>query len=167
MQDNIHATAVQPKEETLQYLKGWRPPKGAYVLFETKEWHLKSDGIREVGTGLMTLNAESRADIAHQVDYYLNKGYRILDYGNFPKFNDQNPSRAAKAQHYSQGAGINPWDALEKYVRQKMEADVNWKAEKAAMQFEMDALKAKLAAELAKKEKASAAAVAAEKKEKA
>jgi primosomal protein N'' len=164
MQQKIYETAVQPKEETIQYLTGWSPPKGAYVLFETREWHLKSDGVRELGTGLMTLNAESRADIAHQVDFYLNKGFRILHYGNFPKFNDQNPARAAKAQHYSQGAGVNPWDALEKYVRMKMEADVNWKAEKATMQLELDALKQKLAAELAKKEKVAAAA---DKKEKA
>lgn len=163
MQDKIFETAVQPKEETLKYLTNWRPPKSAYVLFETREWHLKSDGVREPGTGLMTLNAESRADIAHQVDIYLNKGFKILHYGNFPKFNDQNPARAAKALHYSQGAGVNPWDALEKYIQMKMEADVNWKAEKATLQLEIDALKSKLSAELAKKERAAAA----EKKEKA
>lgn len=141
---DVYQTVVQPKKETLQYLKGWKRPKHAYVLFETKEWHLGHDGQRRLGTGLMTLNAESRPEIAHQVEIYLGKGFRIIDYGNFPKFSDKNPSRAAKAVHYSQGAGINPWDSLEKFIQQKMTSEIAWDEQRAALQSENDVLRKKL-----------------------
>lgn len=149
--NDAYATLVQPKPETLQYLSGWKRPRHAYVLFETKEWHLLNEGERRVGTGLMTLNAESRAEIGHQIEIYLSKGFRILDYGNFPKFNDKNPARAAKATHYSQGAGINPWDALEKFIQQKISNDLGWEHERAALETELNVLKQKLDQEIQKK----------------
>lgn len=147
MQKEVYKTIVQPKEETIQYLTGWKRPAYAYVLFETKEWHLKHDGEKTRGTGLMTLNAESRPEIFHHIEMYLQKGFRILDYGNFPRFNDQSPSRAAKARHYSQGSGINPWDALEKFVKNKMASEIGWDEQKAAYESELNVLKKKLAEE--------------------
>lgn len=147
MKQEVYKTIVQPKEETLKYLTGWARPKYAYILFETREWHLSQDAERRLGTGLMTLNAESRPEIAHHIEIYLQKGFRILDYGNFPKFNDQNPSRAAKAKHYSQGSGINPWDGLEKFVKQKMASEIGWDEQKAAYESELNVLKRKLAEE--------------------
>lgn len=148
---SVYQTIVAPKPETLQYLTDWKRPKHAYILFETKEWHIKHDGERVLGTGLMTLNAESRAEIAHHVEIYLGKGFRILDFGNFPKFNDPNPQRAAKALHYSQGAGINPWDSLEKFVKQKMSSEIGWENERVSMENELNVLRQKLAQEQAKK----------------
>lgn len=144
MKAEVYKTIVQPKEETLKYLTGWRRPSHAYILFETKEWHLSHDGEKRAGTGLMTLNAESRPEIGHHIDMYLQKGFRILDYGNFPKFSDRNPQRAAKASHYSQGAGINPWDALEKFVQQKMSSEINWDERSAKYESEISILKKKL-----------------------
>lgn len=157
----VYQTLVQPKSETIQYLTGWVRPKHAYVLFETVEWHLLRDGERVLGTGLMTLNAESRAEISHQIEIYLGKGYRILDYGNFPKFNDTNPQRAAKAMHYSQGAGMNPWDSLEKFLKQKMQSEIGWEAERASLETELNVLKQKLALEQNKKAIRDAAVAAA------
>lgn len=147
MKQEVYKTIVQPKEETIKYLTGWRRPAYAYVLFETREWHLSHDGEKRAGTGLMTLNAESRPEIAHHIELYLQKGFRILDYGNFPKFSDQSPSRAAKARHYSQGSGINPWDALEKFIKTKMASEIGWDEQKAAYESELNVLKKKLAEE--------------------
>lgn len=152
MKNEVYKTIVQPKEETMKYLTGWQRPKYAYVLFETKEWHVFHDGERRAGTGLMTLNAESRAEIFHHIEIYLQKGFRILDYGNFPKFTDTSPARAAKARHYSQGSGINPWDALEKFVKQKMASEIGWDEQKAAYESELSVLKKKLAEEQKKLE---------------
>lgn len=144
MKQEVYKTIVQPKEETITYLTGWKRPRHAYILFETKEWHLGHDGEKRYGTGLMTLNAESRPEIAHHVEIYIQKGYRILDYGNFPKFSDPNPSRSAKARHYSQGSGINPWDALEKFVKNKMASEIGWDEQKNAFENEINVLKKKL-----------------------
>lgn len=147
----VFETIVQPKPETIQYLTNWKQPSHAYILFETKEWHLQHEGERVLGTGLMTLNAESRPEIAHQIELYLGKGFRILHYGNFPKFGHKNPQRAAKALHYSQGAGLNPWDALEKFIMQKMQSDLGWETERTAMENELNVLKQKLAQQEQKK----------------
>lgn len=144
MKKEVYKTIVQPKEETLAYLTGWKRPNHAFILFETKEWHIEGDGARRQGTGLMTLNAESRPEIYHHVDMYLQKGFRILDFGNFPKFSDKNPARAAKAHHYSQGAGINPWDNLEKFVKQKMSSEINWDERASNYENEINVLKKKL-----------------------
>lgn len=152
MKTEVYKTIVQPKEETLRYLTGWKRPNYAYILFETKEWHVLHDGEKRLGTGLLTLNAESRPEIAHHIDFYIQKGFRILDYGNFPKFNDKNPARAAKAAHYSQGAGMNPWDNLEKAVKQKMASEIGWDARSAEYENEINVLKRKLEEERKKLE---------------
>lgn len=148
---HIYKTLVQPKEETLERLRGWTPPKTAYILFETKTWWCSHDGSKRLGTGLFTLNAESRPDIGHHIEIYLAKGYRIIDYGNFPKFSDKNASRAAKARHYSQGAGINPWDALEKLIQTRIQKDIGWEDERNTLQSELNVLRQKLAQEEKKK----------------
>jgi hypothetical protein len=151
MTEHIHQTIVQPSAEAVQYLKGWKKPRFAYILFETREWHIGHDGSRTEGTGLMTLNVESRPEQLHQVDIYLNKGFRIIDYGNFPKFSDKNPQRAAKALHYSQGAGINPWDNLEQALRQKMKSEITWNVREQALEDELNVLKRKLEEQTEKK----------------
>lgn len=152
----VYKTMVEPHPDSIPNLTGWKRPTHAYVLMEMPQYNILAEGRMSVGKGLATLNAESRAEIMHQVDYYANKGGRVLDYGNFPKFNDSNPKRAEKAMHYSQGSGVNAWDALERHVKLRMSADVNWRDEKAAMQEEVDALKAKLAEATAKKTNTSA-----------
>lgn len=149
--DEVYHTIVQPRPETIQHLTGWKRPKYAYVLFETKEWHISHDGQRKPATGLMTLNAESRPEIAHQVEFYLRKGYRLIDYGNFPKLSDPNPARAAKATHYSQGAGINPWDSLEQFIKQKMASEIGWDEKEKQYESELNALRRKLAEEQSKR----------------
>lgn len=149
--DDIYRTIVQPSAETLQYLKGWKKPQSAYILLEKKVWHLQENGAKVLGTGLMTMDAESRPEITHHIERYLANGFRILDYGNFPKFNDNNPKRAKKALHYSQGNGINPWDILERFIQQKISRDLGWEHERSALETELNVLKQKLDQELQKK----------------
>lgn len=137
--------------DMVKALTGWRPPKGAYVLLEVPQLNIVADGVREWGKGLMTLSCESRAQMQHHVDHYISKGGRVIHYGQFPKLNDPNPKRAEKAYQYSEGKGVNPWDALEAHVRMRMAGDVTHLAEVSKLEEENNALKAKLAEMLSKK----------------
>lgn len=163
----VHKTMVTPHPESVANLSGWKRPTTAYILLETPQLNILGDGIREWGKGLTTINAESRAEVMHQVDFYLNKGGRVLDYGNFPKLNDASAKRADKAMQYSRGGTENPWDTLERHVKLKMAADVGWRDEKEEMLKEMDALKAKLAEAEAKKEVKEAKSVESDAKKEA
>jgi hypothetical protein len=149
-----YQTMVTPLNETRQQLVGFTKPDFAYVLFEKKEWHLKEGGYKVPGVGLMTLNVEGRPEQTHQIDIYLKKGYRIIDYGNFPRLDDARPSRAAKARLYSQGAGINPWDELEKHIKNVgLNYDPSARQRLEESEKEVADLKARVAALSAKDEK--------------
>lgn len=110
--------AARVKEETLHYLKGWRRPKFAFILWEKTEYHVKE---RRWGTGLFQMPVESRPDIGSKIQQYKRKGYKIIDYGNFPKLNDADPQRAAHARHHSGADGRNPWDILERDVLRELQ----------------------------------------------
>ena len=140
----VHPTLVAPHPDSIPNLTSWRRPKTAYVLLEFPQCNIISDGEFEWGMGLCTVNAESRAEVIGNVENILNKGGRILDYGNFPKLNDPNPQRHDKAMIYS-GGKVNSWDALEKFVKNRMAGDMGWRDEKAEMEQEINALKAKVA----------------------
>lgn len=123
---------LQP--ETLSYLKDWRPPNWAYVLFEKVEYRLGQDMSFRKGTGLMTLNVEARPEQESKLYYYVHKKkFRIIHWGNFPKFDDRIKSRADRATMYSGGSGVNPWDMLENVCKDLMNSNSNWKAEKEAL----------------------------------
>lgn len=109
--------AARVKPETLEYLKGWRKPVYAYVLWEKLEYHVKEN---RWGTGLFQMPVESRPDVGMKIQQYKRKGYKIIDYGNFPKLNDANPARAQHARHHSGANGTNPWDVLEKDILQEL-----------------------------------------------
>lgn len=120
------------KPETLNYLKGWQRPRHAYILFEKRQWHLGGDMKLSPGTGLCTLTVEHRPEQEWKLSYYvLKKRFRIIDWGNFPKANDPNPARAAKAKMYSGQNGANPWDSLEQSIIGLVQSNPNWKEEKA------------------------------------
>lgn len=156
----VYKTMVEPHPDSIPNLTGWKRPKHAYVLLEIPQYNLGMNGTITPGKGLCTVNAESRPEVMHHVDFYINKGGRVLDYGNFPKLGDPIAKRAEKALHYSQGTGVNAWDALERHVKQRMSGDMNWREEKARLEEENNALKAKLAEQTARKaEKATPSAV--------
>lgn len=101
------------KQETIHYLKGWKRPRTAFILWEKVEYHVKEN---RWGTGLFQMSVESRPEVGDKLRQYMRKGYKIIDYGNFPKLNDSNPQRAAHARHHSGANGTNPWDLLERDI---------------------------------------------------
>jgi hypothetical protein len=111
-----YKTMVEPRAEVIPQLAGWKRPKTAYILLEAKQYNLTSGGDMTPGYGLMTLDVEGRPEQMHRIDYYLKKGFRVLDYGNFPKLNDENPLRSARAELYSHGRGVNPWDLVARHL---------------------------------------------------
>lgn len=116
-------TMLTPKNEAaIDQLRGWKPPSGAYILFETKEYHLKHDGTGVWTGGIFTYTAvESSPDQkVVLLREYQKKGWRIIHYANFPKLNDPIAERAKRAKLYSNEKGQNPWDTLEVDVQQLM-----------------------------------------------
>jgi hypothetical protein len=147
----VHKTMIEPHPDSIPNLTGWKRPAHAFVLLEVPQRNIIKDGEYSYSKGLLTINAESRAEVMHQVEAYIGKGGRVLDYGNFPKLNDANPRRAEKARIYGQGSGQNPWDTLEHALRVKMSPDSNRQEQILAKDAEINALKAKLAEIEAKK----------------
>lgn len=134
---NIHKvkSPVQLHEETLRDLTGWTPPSHAYVMFEKKEWVMGQDQKRRRTWSIGLINVENRPEQIGKLQYYVvQKGYRLIDWGNFPKLNDADTKRARKARLYSGPNGENPWDALEASCRSYSEMNPNWREEKSALE---------------------------------
>ena len=146
---NIYRTKLplsELKEETLKYLTDWKPPPHAYVLFEKRQIHLGQNMKYTAGTGLCCINFEARPEQEQKLNYYvIKKRFRLIDWGNFPKLNDANPARAARARMYSGSDGRNPWDILEQAIISMMQTNPAWKEEKAAMAEREQGFKAKIA----------------------
>lgn len=133
-------TMIEPTyEETKEKLKDHRPPPYAYILFETNEIAFSSNGDRKLDHGLFTLRVDQRPAIGPKVDQYLQKGFKILHYDNFPKLNDNNPARAQMARQHSRPGGGTDWDALEARVKRLMNLDPNWEANKAKLEQSLQA----------------------------
>ena len=141
-------TMVKPRSaETIDQLRGWTPPRGAYVLLENVVKHLSANADPRIGTSLISHNVDNRPD--HQgwkLREYQRKGATVLHYGNFPKTNDPIEAKSAKAQLYSGPGKKNPWDALEQEVKEIMRANPGIQEELVTKSQEVDELKAKLAA---------------------
>jgi hypothetical protein len=149
-----YPTAVAPDhDETLDHLRGWVPPNGAYVLFEAPVRHTRDEGVFEWGTRLHTMTVEYQPEQKELIQYYLAKGHKILHYANFPKFNDSNQERARRAVMYSQGKGVSPWDELEAFLKVMMRKgnaerdNVKLREEKSALEAKVAEYEAKLAAQ--------------------
>lgn len=121
--------------EEISPLLGWKPPKWAYILFEAKEIHLRtiekdkegnvvfeesedkqkkvpaSLGPR-VGVGLFCFNVMNRPDIGQKITQYMRKGFKIIDWGNFPK------EGSKLARLHSGPSGKNPWGMLDIELKQ-------------------------------------------------
>lgn len=151
--DLLEPTAVRgtPSEECKLLLKGWRRPAHAYVLMETRERQIQPDGSLVAGVGLFTFNVEHRPDQAHKIEMYESKGYKVIDYGNFPAYNDANPSRAKLAKMHTGPDGINPWDELAKICNRKLKSEEVQAAKVRGIQAKLDEANKKLEA-LSKRE---------------
>jgi len=117
-------TKIEVPETVADLLRGWNPPKEmAYILFQTKNYEI---GAEEWRDGTFTLNVDGRPEQTEKVAYYvMQKGYKIIDYGNFPRANHPNPRIAMKAQIHTGPDRINPWDVLENVCKQFMGIEAN------------------------------------------
>lgn len=137
-------TNVAITEETQKLLNIQREPNYAYIMFEKKGYSLVPPGDYVPSNGIAILNVEQRPEQATKLDYYvMQKGFKVIGYGNFPKLDDRNPRRRALAKWHSGPEGDNPWDSLEKrckfYMGQAAE-----KGQLAKLQEEKSALEAQL-----------------------
>lgn len=146
LQKEPFKTMIDPDmAETLDHLRGWIPPlKNAYVLWEAHVIHTRDEGVFERGTRLLTMDVEYQPEQFDQINHYLGKGFKILHYANFPRFNDHDQERARKAVMYSQGKGKSPWDELQVTLERQMRRGVG-EREALKLRQENDALKAMVA----------------------
>lgn len=143
-------------EHTAKLLEDHRPPNHAYIMFEKRGYSLKPPGDLVPEFGIATINVEHRPEQAGKLDYYvMQKGYKVIAYGNFPKLNDRNPRRAQVARWHSGVDGSNPWDELERrclfYMNRGKE-----QSELAKVQQEKTGLEQKLSEMASKLEKLEA-----------
>lgn len=125
--------------EATDELRGWTPPRGAYVMLESPKIHLLPGAVKRPGAGLTFVDVSSAPDQQTLIEYYIRKGGRVLHWGNFPKNNSDNAKDKELAQMHR-----NAWDNLEVFLRGKL-ADAENAARAKRLEDENDALKRKLA----------------------
>jgi len=144
---------VSVNEQTAKLLETQREPNYAYIMFEKRGYNLKHPGDLIPAYNISIMNVEHRPEQATKLDYYvMQKRYKVIAYGNFPKLNDTNPRRAQVAKWHSGVNGENPWDELARRCNFYM----NLTAEKdslAKVELEKSELERKLAEMSAKLEK--------------
>jgi len=135
-------TMVSVSDEVKNELRGWKPPKDrAYILFQSKNYEYSRERWYEA---LFTLDVDGRPEQASRVDYYvMQKGYRIIHYGNFPKPNHPNPAIAKKAQMHIGSDMVNPWDDLENHVKRYMGIEAKQTAKETALLEQLKAAQEK------------------------
>jgi hypothetical protein len=141
-----YKTMVPPLEQsTLDDLKGWKQPRYAYVLFESRQWSVKTE---KWGRSTFTLNVDARPDQLEKIDYYLNKGFRVIDYGSFPKSNSEDSRVQARVALYRSGPeSPNPWDTL----KARLDREIN-KVDSTVIVKERDDIQAKYEKAMAENE---------------
>jgi len=161
----VFKTQVPPtRDETLTYLRGFRPPSTAYVLFEKQEIKVLGDGVRDFGTGLFTLNVEHRPEQITKVNQYLGKGFKVLHYDNFPGIHKTDSVAMRKARLYGGENQKNPWEELKASLDASIKNNPHWHVEMSekdnqiaaaeAKAAEMERRLAEMTEKLAKKDKA-------------
>lgn len=135
-------TNIEPfSPTTLDNLKGWKEPNGAYILLEKKyyEYGRNADGAIKFTTHTMWIG--TRPDQIEKLRYNVQaKGMRILHWGKFPKLNSPDPREAQLAKaHVNPESGRNAYDLLENAINGFINTDP------AKTQKRIDDLEAKLA----------------------
>lgn len=108
--------------DTLDELRGWKEPQGAYVLFESRVRALSAEGA-VLRNSLFTLRCEDKPEVVDKIYYYTRKGYRPIHYANFPEANDPNPARAQKVKLHMGSDQLNPWHQLKRVLNNLMNKD--------------------------------------------
>lgn len=141
LQKPIYKTKYKPSNEQVENaLRGWRPPMtSAYILFERWRIEIIGEGEKIVTYGTFVMDVEGRPEQISKVEFYVRKGYRILDWGNFHYLADADKESAKKAAMYN-----NAWATLEEDLKRIAEAN-DIRAENVSLKSENDALQAKIA----------------------
>lgn len=140
LQKPPYKTRYKPSNpETVNALRGWTPPKHAYVLFERWKIELLSEGERIITHGAFVFNVEGRPDQTPKIEFYVRKGFRILDWGNFHYLTDANKESAKLAAMYD-----SAWAKLEADLLH-IANTTDIRAENKELREEKDALLAKIA----------------------
>lgn len=147
---------VPVNEQTAKLLEKQREPNHAYIMFEKRGFDLRPPGDLIPSFNISVINVEHRPEQATKLDYYvMQKRYKVIAYGNFPKINDPNPRRAQLAKWHGGVNGENPWDELARRCNFYMNLAVD-KDSFAKIESEKSELERKLADMSAKLEKLEA-----------
>lgn len=140
LQKPVHKTRYKPSNEQVENaLKGWRPPLNyAYILFERWRIEIVAEGDKAITYGTFVMDVEGRPEQISKVEFYVRKGFRILDWGNFHYLSDANKESAKKAAMYN-----NAWATLEEDLKRIAES-TDIRAENESLKSENDALLAKI-----------------------
>jgi hypothetical protein len=113
-----HVPKARVRAATKEQLKGWTPPKGAYVLFEVMKKKLLPGGAHKVEPGLLLILLEHRPRQSEAINRVLREkpGARVIDYGNFPSLNDPSPARRRQAKMHTGPDGVCDYTRMEHFV---------------------------------------------------
>lgn len=95
------------EERTIKLLNEMKVPRFAYVRMEAIEYDFTGQKAPERRTAICTINVSTRPEQLGRIQNYERKGFKVIDYGNFPAEN----SPIAK-MHSQGGLGKNPWKVL-------------------------------------------------------
>jgi hypothetical protein len=125
------------KESTIQLLETTKEPRHAYICCEKTKIRrmMGMEHVKEVTTGLAFLNVEDQADQEYNLhDLVVNRGARVICYGNFPSANSPDNIRQDKYRVYSEPNALNPWDKMKSicdtYLGREIEVNELIEAEK-------------------------------------
>lgn len=152
LQKEPFQTMVPVSDSVKDLLRGWKPPVDtAYILFQSKCYEISKEEWRD---STFTLNVDGRPEQYEKVTYYvLNKGFKIIHYGNFPKANHPNPRIAQKAKIHTGPDQVNPWDVLESMCKRYMGIEQARSVEISELKQRVEKAEAALASEVSKKTK--------------
>ena len=121
--ESFQTMAKVIEKETIDQLRGWKPPTHAYILFEMPCMYGVGAGEFRKGFTLCTMNLENRPEQKERFYYHTRKGARPIHFGNFPRHDDADPRRAQKARMHTGPDHVNPWDDMARLVKAQMARD--------------------------------------------
>lgn len=152
----------QPTDDDATFMRarGWREPLWPYVVFRAPKWEtlddkkqettpvtklLKTENV-EIANGFakyfecVSLNVGGCHKRKDRIDYYLEKGAKILAWGRFPK------PESYEARVLSDGPGKpTPWQVLDAHLRVKIGQRVAVEGREQAFEAEIAAARARIA----------------------
>lgn len=118
LQKPVFKTMIEPlHQQTKDELKGWKPPKGAYVLLEALKFNV---GTNEWYRSTAIVYVEGRPMQIDKINDRLSKNCRILHFDNFPSHDSPNAARRRAYEAHNDPNGPNHWDVLKSELKRLM-----------------------------------------------